>query len=409
MTLRPLPRPRLRELVPPLVHARALVALVPATADRAWAAACAWEVARAAASVETRRVALVDLGLDAPSLHDVVGVRPTEGIVDAFEYDVSLSKVVHEIDGVFFIGVGSDTTGGDALLAQPRWQRLQAGFRSEDALLLLYLSATALARLSAVPDAVIALAPKGIDAASTVAVALDSAAARGAPTLGVVRDRWSAPVAAPPAIPPRRRRTVHPATVAVSVAAMAVGGWVLLARSAEQDHPVAPTTPAEPAAAPTASPAPSPPPADTLPWTVQLAAYGTLEGALGHADALASEGELTLVAPVSLNATGPVWYRVLVGSFRLRDSAVAARADLWRRGAAQTGEGDLLQAPYSLVVDDSIAPDSLRHLGIPVTRWGDGRLLIGAFESPEQAALTEATLTRAGVRATLVTRTEPTS
>ena len=49
MTPRPLPHSRLDQLIPPLVASQALIALVPATADVAWAARVAWDVARIAA------------------------------------------------------------------------------------------------------------------------------------------------------------------------------------------------------------------------------------------------------------------------------------------------------------------------------------------------------------------------
>src|SRR4029077_13689368 len=143
---RALPRSRLDVLVPSLLTGQALVSLVPATGDHAWAAGAAWDVARAAAK-DGRRVALVDLWLEHPTLHEVVGLSPTEGIVDAFEYDVSLTKAAHEIDRVFFIAAGTVTTHAGDLFANPRWRKLHGGFRSEGALLLLYLSAGALARL----------------------------------------------------------------------------------------------------------------------------------------------------------------------------------------------------------------------------------------------------------------------
>ena len=138
MTARPLPRSRLDALVPSLVAGQALVALVPATGDLRWAAAAAWDVARAAAQ-GGRRVALVDLWLEEPLLHEVVGLAPAEGIVDAFEYDVSLARTAHEVRGVFFIPAGAATAQPDALYANPRWRRLQGGFRVEGALLLLFL------------------------------------------------------------------------------------------------------------------------------------------------------------------------------------------------------------------------------------------------------------------------------
>src|SRR6266568_4221019 len=105
-----------------------------------------------------------------------------------------------------------------------------------------------------------------------------------------------------------------------------------------------------------AGPARSPPPArpppvtpaprrDSLPWTVQLAAYGRLDKALAVGDRLAAGGIPPFVTPVALSG---------------------------RRGGA--------------------------------IAWDSGRLIVGAFESPEQAALTEARLKRAGIPATLVTR-----
>src|SRR2546426_4568168 len=45
---RALPRSRLDNLIPSLVEAQELIALVPATGDLPWAAAAAWDVARAA-------------------------------------------------------------------------------------------------------------------------------------------------------------------------------------------------------------------------------------------------------------------------------------------------------------------------------------------------------------------------
>jgi hypothetical protein len=76
VTGRPLPRSRLDALVPSLVTGQALIALVPATGDLKWAAGAAWDVARAAA-VNDRRVALVDLWLEHPMLHETVGLAPT--------------------------------------------------------------------------------------------------------------------------------------------------------------------------------------------------------------------------------------------------------------------------------------------------------------------------------------------
>jgi SPOR domain len=423
---RPLPRSRLDALVPSLLTGQALVSLVPATGDHAWAAAAAWDVARAAAKTD-RRVALVDLWLERPTLHEVVGLSPAEGIVDAFEYDVSLTKAAHEVDRVFFIAAGTVTAHAGDLFANPRWRKLHGGFRSEDALLLLYLSAGALARLSTVPDGLIVLSADGYEPESSIGQGITAAMERGIPLLGVVRERWT-PLATPApdpraiAPPPGRisaatrpvgrsgvsHRHTRPVVIAVTLAAGTAGGWALLARGAEQRAPrTAPVRTVPVSAAPTPIPAPPQPRLDSLAWTVQLAAYARLDRALALADRLTADGITPFVTPVTLGPRrgGTVWYRVLAGGYRTRDSAVAVRSALWSRRLAQRGQGDVLRAPYSYAVSGPATADDLRARGIPaLARDGDGRLLVGALETPEQGGVLEARLKRAGVRATLVTR-----
>jgi len=423
VTVRPLPRSRLDALIPSLLTGQALVALVPATGDLTWAAGAAWDVARAAAQ-GNRRVALVDLWLEQPTLHETVGLTPTEGIVDAFEYDVSLTKAAHEVDHVFFIAAGTVTAHAGDLFANPRWKKLHGGFRVEDALLLLYLSAGALARLSAVPDGLVVLSPDGYEPESSIGQGITAVLERGVHLLGVVRERWTpnaTPVPAerryiapPPgrisaSVPrPGSRRRARPVVIAATLAAGAAGGWALLARGAEQRPlPAAQSAPRS-AAAPTAPAAPAipVPSADSLTWTVQLAAYAGLDKALALADQLAAGGTTPFVTPVALGGrrSSTIWYRVLVGAYPTRDAALGGRADLWTRGLAARGQGDVLRAPYSLALTGAPPADSLRARGIPAVPWNAGVLLVGAFETPEQAGLLEAQLKRAGISATLVTR-----
>lgn len=436
MSGRALPRSRLDNLIPSLVEAQALIALVPATGDLPWAAAAAWDVARAATR-GGRRVALVDLLLETPTLHDVIGVTPTDGIVDAFEFGVSLNKTAHQVDGVFFVAAGSNPAQTGDVFANPRWRKLQAGFRVEGALLLIYVSAGGLARLSAVPEGLIALSPDGYEPESSIGQGIAAAMERGIPLLGVVRERWTPSPAAAPAVepPPRASRAVHPspapgaeapkrrarpAVVAIALAAGAAGGWVLLATAGESfrarrsdvTHVAPSSPPPHPvAAAPVPPPPPPPPPpptlhVDSLPWTVQLAAYGAFDKALALADRLSDARRPAFIAPIALagRARGTVWYRVLVGAYESRDSAAAGRAALWRRGGAPRGQGKLLRAPYSLALAGPAVPDSLRARGIAPVRWGTGGLLVGAFETPEQAAFAQTQLKRAGFQAALVTR-----
>ncbi len=407
--VRQLPLSRLGHLVPPLVDNAALVALVTMTNDLPWAAKAAWDIARIAARDE-RRVALVDLCLENPALHEIVGLQATDGIVDAFEYGVSLNKAAHEVTGVFIIPAGSDTANPAEVYAHARWPKLQAGFRSEGALLLTLLPLTALAQFSAAPDGVLVLAPEGVSP--------EFALPRDVPLLGVVRDRWlpSSPRMSPPPmtvpVADEPRRGLRLALAALVVAAIAVGGWALLARAREsalQPPPPAPAPVPTPAIAPS-SPLPAPartpiPKADTLGWTIQLAAYASLDKALAHADRLAADaGVPALVTPVPRSGNGPVWYRVLAGSYATRAAAGTARAGLRRRGITSEGVGDLLLAPYSYHAPAGTSLETLRRRGLPAVRWSNGVILLGAFEAPEQAAYTQAALKRAGVRANLLPR-----
>src|SRR5260370_24170611 len=89
-------------------------------------------------------------------------------MVDAFEYYVSLTKAAHEVARVFFIPAGTVTAHAGDLFANPRWKKLHGGFRVEDALLCLYLSAGAPAPLSTGPDGFILLSPDRSPPESTV-------------------------------------------------------------------------------------------------------------------------------------------------------------------------------------------------------------------------------------------------
>ncbi len=407
-TFRQLPLSRLGHLVPPLIDGAALVALMPVTDDLQWAAKAAWDIARIAAR-DGRRVALVDLCLEHPALHEITGLASTEGIVDAFEYGVSLNKAAHEVTGVFIIPAGSDTANPAEVYGHARWRKLHAGFRSEGALLLAFLPASGLVQLAADPDGVIVLAPEGVGA--------EFAIGRDIPLLGVVRDRWlpsagssriSPPAMRVPVAEEPRRGGLRFVLAALVVAALAVGGWALLARARESAL-VAPPAPPAPRATPAPAPSsrlPAPPKPDTLGWTVQLAAYASLDKALAHADRLAADaGVPALVTPVPQSGNrGTVWYRVLAGSYATRAAAGDARAQLWRRGIAAEGIGDLLLAPYSYHAPAGATLDMLRRRGLPAVRWSNGVILLGAFEAPEQAAFTQAALKRAGVRANLLPR-----
>ena len=117
-----------------------VVALIPATEDYEWDAAQAWLVAREAICGKPR-VALVDLSLNMPVLDHGAVRRTEEGIVDALLYDTSLTRIAQPQDepGLHYLGVGTPTDKPQDVWGHPRWSRLAAGFRSQGAVLLLFL------------------------------------------------------------------------------------------------------------------------------------------------------------------------------------------------------------------------------------------------------------------------------
>jgi cell division protein FtsN len=149
--------------------------------------------------------------------------------------------------------------------------------------------------------------------------------------------------------------------------------------------------------------------ADSGAWTLQFAAYGEPARALAHVDRLVAAGLPAFVSPLTPDTSGAVWYRVLAGAYATRDAAAAARQVCWSRGLAAPGEGKLLRAPYSLALRHPADGARLRAAGLVPVRWGKrGPVLVGAFEHPEQAAVARATLERADIATTLITRTGPT-
>ncbi len=176
----------------------AVVALIPATRDYEWAAAQAWAVAREAS--RGKRVALIDLSLTQPVLDAGAARRGAEGIVDALLYGSSITRVAHPQDepGLHYVGVGTRTNNTEEVWAHPRWNRLHAGFRSQGALLLLFVPAAAIAHLALQPDGVIVLARTGWSQSAQQYSGVSGWLEQGIPLLAVLSEPGSPPESAPP-------------------------------------------------------------------------------------------------------------------------------------------------------------------------------------------------------------------
>ncbi len=93
---------------------------------------------------EGGRIVLADLGLEAPSLHALLGEDNGEGITDAVLYGASVQRVAGRPSGERFILIpaGTPVVDPEPVLAHPRWKTLIAGFQEAGAILALYLPAS---------------------------------------------------------------------------------------------------------------------------------------------------------------------------------------------------------------------------------------------------------------------------
>lgn len=111
-------------------------------------------------AAEGHRVALVDAGLDRPSLHDVLGVANREGLTDAALHGASLERVATPISGgrFLFVSAGTAVADGGAVVQSPRWYRITDGMLEAGVTLLVYLrhgGGAATAFLGAASDVVL--------------------------------------------------------------------------------------------------------------------------------------------------------------------------------------------------------------------------------------------------------------
>ncbi len=413
----------------------AAVALIPATQDYEWAAAQAWAVARAA-SRGRPRVALVDLSLTQPVLDAGAARRGAEGIVDALLYGSSLTRVAHPQDepGLHYVGVGTPTNHAEEVWAHPRWNRLHAGFRSQGALLLLFVPPGAIRHLALQPDGVIVLARTGWSQSAQQPRGVSEWLEQGIPLLAVLSEPGSAPESAPPPSVrgPRRQVVTAPhrrgkgnlmfaAAFLGVIAATAV--WAATRSSgspvpppASSDLVAAPVTATgrEDALTDSAVPAARPERRDTLFYAIQVAAFNTWQRALEYASSLEDRRLAAAITPVHIR--GRVWYRVMLGALPSAAEARAALQKLWRNGLVASGEGAIMRTPQAFDLGTRPSAETaweetqrLRERGIPAysveASQGAARILVGAFETPDQTAVVESLLTAAGLTASLVTRT----
>ncbi len=435
--------------VPELMVGHNVVALIPADGYPAWSAMNAWRLARCAAAAG-RRTALVDCVVDEPVLHTVAGAPNDVGLVDAFEYGASLSRIAQRQPeaNLFFIPAGTFAPEPDPVLTNPRWRRLSAGFRHEEALLLLFVPDDRLEALSAELDGLIVLAPQGMDLAIARAPGVAQAMSRGLPLLAVIGDapppalsgEQARPADLPPEAPPTPAATAPPAEMEkagprpafrrssapmamlvppprtppwalytfIIVALIGAGAW-LYRDSWMRMVGIAPAPlPAERFV----HHAPPPHPVDSLPLAVQVAATTTLPLAFDRVDSLEAHGTPAFVTPIRLG--NRIWFRVHAGPVATEAAADSLLRALRAAGLA-SASSLTAAAPLSIALAGGLLRDSaialrarLRAQGMPVFVLGQAdrrfRLYAGAFEDSAQAARLQELLTSISGAGELVPR-----
>jgi hypothetical protein len=137
--------PELDEIVHGPAAALTAVALVVGAEARAsgWAAGAAVALARRWGG--PRRIVLVDLGLDAPSLHAAAGVPNDEGVADVVDYGISLGVVRQSsADGAFdIVTTGAWIADPPAVLRAAAWSRVLVEVAQQRGTLLAYVPADA--------------------------------------------------------------------------------------------------------------------------------------------------------------------------------------------------------------------------------------------------------------------------
>ena len=117
-----------------------VLAATPFAQKDNWAARATVAIARDW-SEQGLSVFLMDLGLEAPSLHQVLELPNDEGVSDAFLYGASVQHIAKPAldEAIFFASAGTAASDPEEVLGHPRWNDLAGGFSEADATLLLYL------------------------------------------------------------------------------------------------------------------------------------------------------------------------------------------------------------------------------------------------------------------------------
>jgi hypothetical protein len=398
-----------------------------------------------------RRVAIVDLFGDAPPLQALLTSDDPHGIVDSFEFGVSLSRVAQEVPGAGRLSIipsGTLPIDYPSMLADSRWRRLASGYRESGALLIVVAPANAesLAELVLATDGAVVV---GDTVPPDVPVAQTLAWLRVARRSTVASPASEAPLAVVEASRERPRGLTSrylagAAGLLVTAGLFAAGLWFA-------NRPFASERPPRRSAQPEASPlqkqlatAAVAPPADTshvdssstmsiaplsadsfpllVPsnprdsakssaWAVILEPTRTKSGAILD---LRTRFETVPVGTYGIDVRTRA-FLLVSGAYPTRTAAESLLVDLRNHRILAPGIGSVTSLPFAFLVQQDVpeadVPTRLRRFAgsahpVYALRQTNGaaNLYFGAYESAQQAALAVPAVREAGLTPTLVYR-----
>jgi hypothetical protein len=359
---------------------------------------------------------------DAAPIYALAGGEDAPGITDCFRDGLPLTEVarpVAEHPSLFVLPSGSRVRTDETLTSSERWGRLVRGFGEAGGLLVLVVQENSRLLMPLGEAGAVLLyggpadlAPPGIPLTATIGAALPPPAKKPRP--GAIPG-WQVAAAA---------------LGAVAVAGGAAVAWTNASHSPDGAVVVAPALRAELAGAPTRGDsvaAPAPITVDILERTsfadaararafvIQLVAANEASNAnslLNDASRDATLPAATVAVVTVRSGTGEGtrvsrWHKVIAGAWQESQAADSALADLRRRGVVRQNEGQVLRAPYGVLLADSASTERARAVMdvwrakgvVPYSLTQDDgtvRVYAGAFETVAQAATMTAMVQAAG-------------
>ena len=383
-----------------------------------------------------RLVMIGDLVGEVAPLQALVGDDDSHGIFDSFEFGTSFGRIAREVKGapnLFIMPGGTESPASETIIGSERWQHFASEFANADELLLLVVAPTApgIAKLAAQVDGFVLVGAPNLEMMpdATVLTKVPHPSVIAPPRIDI-RSKISKTPAPPPSESPWVPSKVG--ITAVLILAAGIAGGALFARSRSSSKaPVVVAAPpvdsvrndsiaaarARAAVVAPVNPADS---AIATPFSVEILAANTAEGANFELKRHGSVMPSPTISLVPIGETEATWYKVYAGAYSDSSDAEKLVRSLRRRRIVADSAGSVARVPFAFLVDsvpavagvtaavrDKIQSYAGRGVQVYGLTQSDGsvRLYTGAFERPEQSSLALSALRMAGLAPVLAYRT----